>query len=512
MATWRTAPLWRSFEQTRFPRLEQSGHFDVVIVGGGMTGLMAAYFAVAAGKNVCVLERDRIAQGDSGHTTAHLTGLMDERLRQLVKRFGESGASLAWFAGFYAIEAIAKIVEDEDIACDFQRVDGYLHESLIGKGDDAQELREEVECAQQLGFEVDFVDSAPIVHKPALRLRNQAIFHPTKFLAGLAGAIIRRGGRIFEHSEVKTVEHEPIEVQVNNVKVTCDQIVIATHVPIIGKASLASATLFQTKLIPRSSYVISGTLPAKSLQPVSLWDTSDPYFYLRIDALPTYDRVIFGGMDHKTGQIADTKRLFTELENTLRRFIPQVSLDHRWSGQIIETTDGLPYIGEFTKGQFIATGFNGNGITFGAIAGIMLHDHLLGRENPWKDLFAVDRSALRGDLWEYIKSNFDYPYYMAADRLKLPTKPNREPSRNGEGCVISSNVDKIACAKDRHGKIHRVSAVCPHLGCIVHWNNAEQTWDCPCHGSRFQPSGEVISGPAETPLANRAVETASSSA
>jgi glycine/D-amino acid oxidase-like deaminating enzyme/nitrite reductase/ring-hydroxylating ferredoxin subunit len=497
-----TTPLWFDAEISSFERVSSSFTTDVVIIGGGITGLTAAYLALSLGKRVCLVERNRIARADSGHTTAHITGLTDARLQDLAKSFGDSGAALAWFAGFYALEQIAEIIETEGIECEFQRVDGYLCQSLTGKGDTPQTIENEVKLAKRLGFEVDFVECAPVVNRPALRLQKQAILHPLKYLAALATKITQLGGQVFEHSEVTSVEENPLNVLVNGHRISCENLMIATHVPLMGKASLPSATLLQTKLISRSSYVIGGSAPAETAPPLSICDTSDPYYYLRVDSLRDQDRVIFGGHDHKTGQVTDTKKIYDHLEKVLRDILPQFTLTHRWSGQVIETTDALPFIGENAEGQFIATGFNGNGYTFGAVAGIMFRDYLAGKSNPWKELFSVDRTIMRSDLWDYVRSSLDYPYYMAADRLKWRWDDGIAALTKGEGKVISTGFDKVACAKDRHGRTHRVSAVCTHLGCIVHWNNSEQTWDCPCHGSRFRPNGEVIAGPAETPLAD----------
>lgn len=497
-----TKSLWREVSLPSFPRLEAAPEVDVVIIGGGVTGLTAAYFALLAGKRVCLLERDRLGRGDTGNTTAHLTGVTDQRLRSLVRTFGEAGASLAWYSGFYAIEAIEEIVTTEGIDCDFQRVEAYLHESLIGEGDDRQDLEEEVRLAQKLGFELELVERCPIVDKVGIRFPQQGLFHPYKYLRGLSEAITRRGGLIFEHSEVHKIEDEPLTVEVNDQRIACERVMIATHVPIQGKTPTTSALLRQTKLIPRSSYVLSGKMPRGTLPSVSLFDTSDPYFYLRSESREDHDLVIFGGADHKTGQEVDTKKQYEQLESTLRSILPQIVIDHHWSGQVIETTDGLPYIGETAKGQFAACGFNGNGVTFGTIAAMMFRDYLVGATSPWAELYAMDRTTLKGDWWEYLKSNMDYPYYMIADRIWPGAAKLNGKLPNGKGEVITDGTQKIACATDAHGVSHRVSAICPHLGCIVHWNNAEQTWDCPCHGSRFKPDGELIAGPAESPLAD----------
>ena len=215
---------------------------------------------------------------------------------------------------------------------------------------------------------------------------------------------------------------------------------------------------------------------------------------------PELDRVIFGGNDHKTGQSEDTRDQFARLEQSLHSIFPHATVERRWSGQVIETNDGVPYIGEIADGQFVATGFSGNGITFGTAAALLIRDLILKRDNPLKDLFAVQRKKIRGGAWDYFKENLDYPYYMISGWLTPAKEMSPESIPRGEGAIIKIDGHKVACAHDRHGKLHQVSAVCTHLGCIVHFNQAEQTWDCPCHGSRFSLSGDVIAGPAESPL------------
>jgi glycine/D-amino acid oxidase-like deaminating enzyme/nitrite reductase/ring-hydroxylating ferredoxin subunit len=492
-------PLWLEGERPEFSGVSKDIKTDVVIVGGGVTGLTAAYLALTAGKSVCLLERDRLGRGDSGHSTAHLTGLTDARLSRLVSSFGKSGASLAWFAGFYAIEEIARLINEAQIDCGFRRVDGYLHETLDQESDEARELIREVKLAQELGFNIDFVESAPIVQRPAMHLRDQAFFDPVSYLYGLASAVIRRGGQVFELSEVTNIEGDPSIVTANGQHIECEMVLIATHVPILGKASFTAGSYLQTKLVAYSSYVLSGRLPSKSVPEVSLCDTSDPYYYLRAERFADFDRVIFGGEDHKTGQAISTNEIYTALEEKLRSILPQIQIDHRWSGQVIHTVDGLPFIGEIEKGQFIATGFNGNGITFATIAALMFRDTLLEESNPWQDLFSITRSILRPGIWEYVKTNLDYPYYMAIDRMKRQSPLIGDPLL-GEGRVVDVDGQKVACSRDREGRLHQVSAVCPHLGCVVHWNDGELSWDCPCHGSRFRPNGEVLTGPAERSL------------
>ena len=230
------------------------------------------------------------------------------------------------------------------------------------------------------------------------------------------------------------------------------------------------------------------------------WDTSDPYFYLRVDRHRDHDYVIFGGRDCKTGQEHDANAVFAGLTAKLKTILPTADPQHRWLGQVGETNDGLPFIGENEGKQFIATGFCGNGFTLGTLAAKMACDRYFDRKNPWFDLFRVDRKQFHGGTWRYLQENLDYPIYMLRDRLKGAAGESVDEIKIGQGKILKLDGEKVAAYRGDDGKVTLLSPVCTHLGCLVRWNSADQTWDCPCHGSRFKPTGEVFSGPAETPL------------
>ena len=497
-----TTPYWSSSAPfPAFAELAADTEADVLVVGGGITGLTTAYLLAKAGKGVVVLDRDRCASIDTGHTTAHLTMVTDVGLTDLVKRFGTSHAQAAWDAGVAAIATIEDIVRNEGIDASFARVDGYLHMPLReGARGHREGLEADAKQAAELGFDAEFVESVPLVNRPGVRFPGQGRFHPRRYLAGLAKALVAAGGRIHERSEAQEFSDDTHSVHANGHTITCGTAVIATHNPAMGFRGVAGSTLFQTKLALYTSYVVAGNVERGSVPDGLWWDTADPYRYLRVQPGPGEDVVIFGGADHKTGQEEDTESRYRRLEDDLRTVIPSVTLTHRWSGQVIETPDGLPYIGQSADRQYSATGYAGNGMTFGTLAGLMIADLILGRPNPWAELFDPRRKALTRGLWDYVKENADYPYYLVRDRLVGVEAKSLRAVKRGQGKIVERAGKKVAAYRDAGGAVTLRSAICTHMGCVVDWNTAEQTWDCPCHGSRFKPTGEVIAGPAESPL------------
>jgi glycine/D-amino acid oxidase-like deaminating enzyme/nitrite reductase/ring-hydroxylating ferredoxin subunit len=426
----------------------------------------------------------------------------DLRLSELARKFGPSHAQAVWDAGLASILEIESIVARHQIDAAFERVPGYLH-APNGEGErsDARQFEQEAVLANELGFDAQFEQSVPFVGGPGVRFENQARFHPRKYLAGLITAIEEIGGVIHEHTNADEFCDDPVAVKANGYRIRCKDIVLATHNPLVGLKGIASATVFQTKLALYTSYAIAGRVGAGTIPDALFWDTADPYQYLRLEQHRDHDLVIFGGEDHKTGQTSDTDACYARLEKALVRQIPGFTVAHRWSGQVIETPDGLPFIGLMTDHQYAATGFSGNGMTFGTLAAMIISDAIAGRTNPWAELFDPGRPVLRRGLWDYLKENADYPYYLIRDRFAGAEGRSLRSVKRGEGKIIERRGQKVAAYRDAQGTLTVRSATCTHMGCVVAWNDAERTWDCPCHGSRFTPTGRVISGPAETPLA-----------
>jgi glycine/D-amino acid oxidase-like deaminating enzyme/nitrite reductase/ring-hydroxylating ferredoxin subunit len=500
----RNVPFWiESTPIQRFPRLQRNINVDVIVIGAGVTGITTAYLLKLAGSTVALTERERVASIDTGHTTAHLTYITDVELQELARNFGDDHAQAAWDAGAAAIDEIESIVNKEDIDCEFARVPAYVHVCAEGFSKrDVSSLKKEADVAGKLGFDATYLKSVPYFNLPGVRFANQAKFHPRKYLRGLVQKIPGDGSHVFEKSAAAEFDAEKRRVKVNRNWINFDRVVMATNNPLVGLASVVSATLLQTKLSLYTSYVLGAQVPSNTVPEALFWDTREPYDYLRVDRHRGFDYLIYGGEDHKTGQKKATTKAYARLLARLKKIIPKANIDHRWSGQVICTPDGLPYIGQNAEHQFVATGYCGNGITFGTLAAMMARDWTTERRNPWTNLFAVDRKKLKGAIWNYLRENKDYPYYMIKDRLARPEADSVRKLKPGEGMIIGSRGKKVAAFRDRNGKIHRLSPVCTHLGCLVRWNPAESTWDCPCHGSRFKPNGEVIAGPAEEALAS----------
>jgi glycine/D-amino acid oxidase-like deaminating enzyme/nitrite reductase/ring-hydroxylating ferredoxin subunit len=490
----------------KFSALKEDIAVDVLIVGAGITGITAAYLLKRAGCSVALVDRGRCLGGETSYTTAHLTCVTDTPLKDLVKNFGKDHAQAAWDAQLAAIDTIDRIVWREHIKCQFEWVPAYQFHPASDTNEDeeiaaATDLREEAELASELGFDAEFVKSVPTFHGPGIRFENQAKFHPRKYLLALLRLLCGKGSYVFENTAVEEIDGSPITATTTDGhRIHCAHVLVATHVPLQGKSGLVSATLLQSKLAPYTSYAVGGWLKRGTVPEALFWDTREVYDYMRVDRRHDHDYVIFGGEDHKTGQAEHTTQCFARLEQRVKQLLPGISVTHRWSGQVIETNDGLPYIGETAERQYVATGFSGNGMTFGTLSALMFADHVTGHQNPWAELFDPDRTKIRGGLWNYIKENKDYPYYLVRDRFAGKGGHSLRAIPRGTGEITEVDGQPAAVYRGLDSQLHVRSAVCTHMGCYVNWNDAERTWDCPCHGSRFKVSGEVIAGPAETPL------------
>jgi glycine/D-amino acid oxidase-like deaminating enzyme/nitrite reductase/ring-hydroxylating ferredoxin subunit len=505
-----TTPYWKATAALPdFPSLSTDLTVDAVVIGGGVTGATTALLLKEAGFTVALIDRGKCGHGDTSYTSAHLTAISDRTFPDLVKSLGRDHAEAVWDAGFAAIDEIARIVEEREIDCDFQIIPGYLTEALDDPKDDQRTLLEETaQEAVGSGFDAEFIESIPGFERPGVRFDGQARFHPLKYLAGVLSAIPGNGSHVFENSNVDEVTDDPLTVKTRNYTITASFVVVATHVPIMGKTGFLKATLLQTDLYPYSSYVLGARVEKGRWPDALIWDLQEPYHFVRLSPGEAHDTIIFGGQDHKTGQADDTSAHYEKLEALLERLIPGAEVTHRWSGQVIETRDRLPYIGETSKNQFAITGFCGNGLTFGTLGAMMARDAATGKLNPWSELFDAGRTQVARGLWNYLKENKDYPYYLIRDRFAGAEGKSLREVRAGEGRLLDWRGKRVAAYRGKTGRLTVLSPVCTHMGCHVDWNETESTWDCPCHGSRFTAKGKVMAGPAETDL--KAVDRTSS--
>jgi glycine/D-amino acid oxidase-like deaminating enzyme/nitrite reductase/ring-hydroxylating ferredoxin subunit len=473
---------------------------DVCVVGAGLAGMTTAYLLALAGKSVVVLDQGRIGSGETGRTTAHLSNAIDDRYTEIERLHGEEGARLAADSHTAAIATIERIVQDERIDCDFERVDGYL---FAASPEHASLLDEEIKAAHRAGLSgVERIARAPLPDfdtGPCLRFPRQAQFHPLRYLMGLTDAVKREGGRLYTETQVTSISAGPtvkIETATRRI-ITADAVVVATNTPINDWMAI------HTKQMAYRTYVISGLVPRGSVPHALIWDTADPYHYIRLQPYDDQsDVLIVGGEDHKTGQADDMAARYARLIEWTRTRVPAMGpVGAQWSGQIMESVDGLAFIGRNPGDQanvYIATGDSGMGMTHGTIAGILLSDLILGRGNAWASLYDPSRVRL-GAAGEYTQENLNTAVQYT-DWLAGGDASSASAVPPGSGAVLREGLTKIAVYRDADGRLHACSAVCPHLGCIVHWNPGEQTWDCPCHGSRFNPYGKVLHGPAMSDL------------
>ena len=495
MAT-RTESIWNATHQLRrFAPLTRGVDVDVVIVGGGISGLTAAVVLGRAGRSVVVLEKGTIGGGETGHTTSHLTEAVDARYGNISKTFGEDAARLVAQSSREAIDWIEQLSASGS-ETGFSRVPGILYTE---QRDDIEQLADELDAARRAGCAVSWVDAAPVPFAThgGVRWEAQAQVHATAYVEALIQEAQAHGARLHDRTRVTAVhDGEPCRIETEHGELRAGHVFVAAHVPINNRVFL------HTKIAAYRSYAIAAEAPA-GLQPALLWDTASPYHYTRTQTIGGRPYVIIGGEDHRTGVEDETERRYQALSDYARDRFGLTAVKFRWSGQIIEPVDGLPYIGPNTASTnvFVATGYSGNGMTLGTVAGLMIGNAILGRPNRYAELYAATRVTLAA-AGDYMQENMAFPAHLAADRLTAHNVDDRqvESLQPGEGAVFSGTEGKVAVCRDRRGALHAVTAVCTHLGCDVAWNGAEETWDCPCHGSRFSPEGKVINGPAVTDL------------
>ena len=499
--TGETTTSWMATAEVRErPPLLASREAKVCVIGAGLAGLTVAYELAKAGKSVVVLDDGPIAGGQTRRTTAHLSNVLDDRYFEIARGRGASVARLVAASHSAAIDAIEQTVRDESIDCDFSRLDGYL---TLAPEHDASLLEKELAAAHEAGLTgvelVDKPDLAGTVIGVSLKFPRQGAFHILKYMAGLASAVERLGGVIYNGTRVESIETgPPIKVTTRGgAVVTASSVVVATNSPFNDRITL------QTKQSGYLSYVIALKVPRGTVADALQWDTVDPYHYarLQVDSTGGEDLLIVGGEDHKTGQADDADSRFAKLEAWARekyRGLGEVA--YRWSGQVMQSIDNLGFIGlnPGDKHVYVATGDSGLGMTHGTIAGRLITDLILGKDNPWTAAYDPARKPI-GAAKEFLSEGLNLAAQYA-DWITGGDVKSVDDIAPGCGAIVRRGLTKVAAYRDEAGALTELSAVCPHLGCIVAWNSLETTWDCPCHGSRFDRNGVVLNGPSPVDL------------
>ncbi len=490
-------PYWRNMDLPIFNKLIEDTHVDVAIVGGGITGITTGYLLAKEGVKVAIIEAGRILNGTTGHTTAKITAQHGLIYDEFISHFGEDGARLYYEANTDALSFIRNTVQENNINCDFSEQDAFIY-SISDEYD--QKIRNEAEAYSRLGINGGLVDGIPfnIDTKSTLAMRNQAQFHPLKYLNSLVQSFLQAGGVIYENSTAMDInnDQETSVVLRNGKKIICKHLVAASHFPFCDKKGLYFARMYVER-----SYIIG--VKTKKEFPGGMYISADtPVRSLRSTPMEDGQLVLVSGDGHKVGQGVDTMKHYLALEEFAENVLGIEDYVYRWSAQDIYTLDKVPYVGPITNDDptiLIATGYRKWGITNGTQAALILSDTIINRENKYKELYDPSRFHADPDIKKFISLNADVAKHLIKGKLEfVPTR--FEDINKDEGAVVMVNGERSGCYRDQDGQLHVVDTTCTHLGCEVEWNHGDRTWDCPCHGSRFSYDGEVIDGPAVHPL------------
>jgi glycine/D-amino acid oxidase-like deaminating enzyme/nitrite reductase/ring-hydroxylating ferredoxin subunit len=472
---------------------------DVCVIGAGISGVSVAHALACEQRSVVLLEGKSIGAGETGRTSAHLASALDDRFQRLESLHGAAGARQAYESHQRAVERIAEVCEVEAIECELERVDGFL---LLAPGGDPQMLDAEMAAARRAGFadveRLDGVPGLPLASGPCLRFPRQARFHPLAYLHGLQLAARRRGAKLFTDSMVSRVSggDRAVVTTRDGFSVEADALVIATNSPIHTRVSV------HPKQVAYRTYALAAPIASGAVPDALFWDTADPYHYVRRTGFDGRELLIVGGEDEPTGT-ADENAPYERLETWARERFPIEKPLWKWSGQVLEPVDSLGFIGRApfeSDHVFVVTGDSGHGLTHGTIAAMLIPALLSGREHAWASLYDPGRVSLRATK-DLVASNLEtvkhYGEWLVGDPGRVA---DVDEIPVGGGGVVRRHGRLVAVHRTPSGVLVERSAVCTHLGGIVHWNELERSWDCPCHGSRFGARGEVLNGPATRPL------------
>lgn len=494
----RPVSLWKGTTDPRpRPRLDGFEHFDVLIVGGGIAGIATSFHLRNLGMRVAVFEAERILGDVTGNTTGKLTSQHGVVYRKFIDTFGQPKAQHYASANQWAIQWVAETAERFAISCSFVPDNAFIYTTEAKLH---EEFSAEREACESLGLPVEYHETAdlPFEIVGALKFRDQARFHPVKFLLALAEIAEGGGVQIYEDTRVLDIEEDDdfCRVETEHGPVLADRVIVATHYPIHDSG------LFVAKLTQWRSYAMA--LDIRGHMPDGMFITADgeePLRSLRRQMYEDREIQIVGGEMHKVGQHEDMAKCYLDLERWARMNFDVKEILFRWSTQDNFTADSMPYIGlsPNRKRIFLTTGFGGWGMTNGFVAGKLLSDLVLGKENAWEDTFAPGRMGLAA-VPKILSGSIDAASHLIGDRIKRAELKSLDELHSGDGAIVQLEDERVAAFRDEDGHLHLCSPVCTHMGCQVHFNSAERSWDCPCHGSRFGIDGEILHAPAVKPL------------
>ncbi|MDB5279592.1 MAG: FAD-dependent oxidoreductase [Ferruginibacter sp.] len=492
--------LWQGIENYRpVAGLNIEKLYDIVIVGGGITGITSALLLQSAGKKCLLLEAQTLGFGTTGGTTAHLNTFFDTPYYKVSKNFGIENAQLLAHAAEEAMATIKKNISDYNIDCEYDTKDGYLFS--INESQD-KELDDIVESAQSFGVQVNFTNHSPFPI-PYLKLavfNNQAQFNPIQYIFSMARAFEELGGVILQHHRVSDIVQEDddqLSISANNKVFTATKVIYATHIP-------PGVNLLHFRCAPYRSYAIAFKLRGEYPDALG-YDMNDPYHYYRTQKVEDQLYLIAGGEDHKTGHEENTDNCFRRLESHVRSYFDVESIDFKWSSQYYEPADGLPYIGKLPGSEgniYVATGFGGNGMIYGTLAATILSDIINNGKSIYQDLFDPNRIKPIAGFANFVKEGADAVASFVKGKFNTEKIKTLTEIAAGEAKILKQDGHILAIYKDDARQLHVLNAACTHTKCTVGWNNSEKTWDCPCHGARYSPEGEVLNGPAQVNLEN----------
>ncbi|WP_353137045.1 FAD-dependent oxidoreductase [Pseudopedobacter sp.] len=482
---------WQSLNSPNILTPNQEIIFDVLIIGGGITGITTALLLQMEGKKCIIIEARNLGFGTTGGTSAHLNSFFDSTYADIEKDFNEDTAKLVADSGKDTLKSIKNLIERFNIQCDYETKDGLLFSE---NEKESKQLSKILEASKKAGIDVQKANdnNLPIPYHEVIEFSQQGQFHPLKYLFGLAKAFVDFGGVIKENTFVTDTGFEDglHYAESTHGKIQGLNIVHATHIP-------QRISLFNFKCAPYRSYVIAVTLSDGEYPDQLIYDMKEPYHYFRTHTIDGEKYLLIGGEDHKTGH-GDPEESLKNLITYAKAYFNIDTIAYQWSSQYYVPADGLPYIGPFPgreKGCYVATGFNGNGMTFGTLSAQIISDAILGKKNVYAEIYDPSRIKPIAEFSELIKENADVAWHFVADRFPTDFISSLKEIDNDTGRIVIYNGHRIAVYKDHAGKFHALNPTCTHAGCIVNWNQIEKSWDCPCHGGRFNINGDVISGP-----------------